>query len=1207
MMSVFSDGTFATPAQTATPPSDYTYNATGSPWTFYGSAGVSGNASGFTSGNPNAPGGMQVAFLQKTGNMSQLFNLQPGNYSVSFEAAQRQNYQSSFQAVEVWVDSTLVDLVVPTSSNYGDYQTLPFSLSGTAQHTLEFKGVNPLGGDNTAFITNVSVGGAGSPISQPVLALAAQDYNPHGTLTYSDMLGLLDTMVVEVGTGALTSLQMEYLQTIVDDQTIDSSPDVSSLANKVVNGDPGNYWYQYLNTSNVEVSVPLDNLKVTSSATVLQDLTNKWFLGVDYPNTAPWSNGPQVPYGLATGSLYSSSDVPKDVPNYTDIYQAGVGDCWLLASYAATAANDPGIIQSMFEPEGTAQVSLGGTQVTVNVWTVRFYDYGVASYVTVNSLVPEVSNPPYQGDFQYACDMLGTGETVPIAPDSGASNVLWVPLLEKAFAQACESGWTGQTGPSSNSVSTNAYLSLNGGDGSVALPVITGRQQVSSYPNFTANSLISAIESGVLVTLACSFSNDDFISAGHDYAVIGYNSNSEDFELFNPYGVNRTGQNPGILYLPWSAADDYDVVHNFQWDGYVGSATPYVAPTANTPPSQIFMDSKPESSLGNAIVNADYTKGTNTITLNYNVPNNGNTTIALTSALTIAPTGIYAGDALTITNMGTPVTIDGQGSSQIFVIAPSSGPVSINGNGITLEGGYASTASGSTGDGGAIDYESTYSGTSLTVTNVTFTNNFAVNNGGAICAEQGTGPVTVNDCMFGTETTPGNSATGNGGAIYVAPLSSGLVSVTGSLFQLNGASIGGAIYGTNNGTNGSQCTISSTTFDENGAFSGEGGAIYYSGPGDLQINDDSLFEYNQVRNYATSGGAASGGGIYIYCPSGAQNAYDVSVNSSSFIGNSAGGNAGASCGAGGAGAGGAIASSGDVNLTITSSISTSTFQGNEAWGGKGGNDTGTGGGNGGNGTGGAIYQPSGLLLVGQGVSNTVTFENNAAFGGLAAGTDYNGPADNAGNGGTAEGGALCNLSTNSCSVANSTFESNLAVGGQGGWIDGSAWGSAGRAYGGGVFNMGTLTLGGTSNTYDTFSYNSAVGGAGSVNGNNNNGSGVGGGVYNGGTTAKLTANYTHFSYNEADGAGYGGVGGAGGGGLANASGTVIANNLSFLDNEALSTLTAAGGAIDTYMGSFQLTNSTGTGDSTSPFDDPAPNSGIYDGTIIVFIGVNTVN
>ena len=67
----------------------YAYAPTGSPWTYTGSAGVSGNSSLFTGNNPNSPEGSQVGLLQQQGEMSQSIDFSAGFYAVSFLAAQR--------------------------------------------------------------------------------------------------------------------------------------------------------------------------------------------------------------------------------------------------------------------------------------------------------------------------------------------------------------------------------------------------------------------------------------------------------------------------------------------------------------------------------------------------------------------------------------------------------------------------------------------------------------------------------------------------------------------------------------------------------------------------------------------------------------------------------------------------------------------------------------------------------------------------------------------------------------------------------------------------------------------------------------------------------------------------------------------------------------------------------------------------------------
>src|SRR5262249_31865357 len=72
---VFSDPGFETPYVAA---GSYAYDPTGSPWTFTGQAGLVSNSSAF--GNPQAPEGLQAAFVQGTGSISPTVNLAAGTY-----------------------------------------------------------------------------------------------------------------------------------------------------------------------------------------------------------------------------------------------------------------------------------------------------------------------------------------------------------------------------------------------------------------------------------------------------------------------------------------------------------------------------------------------------------------------------------------------------------------------------------------------------------------------------------------------------------------------------------------------------------------------------------------------------------------------------------------------------------------------------------------------------------------------------------------------------------------------------------------------------------------------------------------------------------------------------------------------------------------------------------------------------------------------
>jgi hypothetical protein len=136
---------------------NFQYDPTGADWTFAGSAGISGNDSGFTAGNPPAPQGSQVAFLQGPGSFSQAVSgWSAGSYVISFDAAQRGNFQASQQDFAVLVDGAVVGTFTPSGTSYQGYTTAPFTVVAGV-HTITFQGLDSVGGDNTALIDSVAV------------------------------------------------------------------------------------------------------------------------------------------------------------------------------------------------------------------------------------------------------------------------------------------------------------------------------------------------------------------------------------------------------------------------------------------------------------------------------------------------------------------------------------------------------------------------------------------------------------------------------------------------------------------------------------------------------------------------------------------------------------------------------------------------------------------------------------------------------------------------------------------------------------------------------------------------------------------------------------------------------------------------------------------------------------------------------------------
>ena len=156
--------------------SAFQYHPAGTNWIFgpnsgldgngvvVGGAGLTGNNSGFTSANPPAPEGAQVVFLQggSANFLSQaLSGFQAGvSYVVSFQAAQRGNFNSGGQDFDVYLDATLLGTFRPASTNYAPLSTPAFTTT-TGAHTLKFVGRDSAGGNgNTAFIDAVQVSGS---------------------------------------------------------------------------------------------------------------------------------------------------------------------------------------------------------------------------------------------------------------------------------------------------------------------------------------------------------------------------------------------------------------------------------------------------------------------------------------------------------------------------------------------------------------------------------------------------------------------------------------------------------------------------------------------------------------------------------------------------------------------------------------------------------------------------------------------------------------------------------------------------------------------------------------------------------------------------------------------------------------------------------------------------------------------------------------
>ena len=115
-------------------------------------------------GNPPAPQGLQVGFIQGDSSISQVVTLAKGRYVLSLMAAQRAEGSQSAQTLDVYLGTTLVGTITPGDTNYKPF-SIKIDVPATGQYTLTFKGATAA--DSTALIDSVGL----APVS-PSLAAA---------------------------------------------------------------------------------------------------------------------------------------------------------------------------------------------------------------------------------------------------------------------------------------------------------------------------------------------------------------------------------------------------------------------------------------------------------------------------------------------------------------------------------------------------------------------------------------------------------------------------------------------------------------------------------------------------------------------------------------------------------------------------------------------------------------------------------------------------------------------------------------------------------------------------------------------------------------------------------------------------------------------------------------------------------------------------
>jgi hypothetical protein len=257
----------------------------------------------------------------------------------------------------------------------------------------------------------------------------------------------------------------------------------------------------------------VNGISANMSASLFEsNLVGRWFLGTVAPTAIFNDQSSGMTYNFThtqvQGSLFGSSGQAR----IGDIDQGQFGDCAFLAALGATfsqQSDDSGnqssaLINSMIEDNGIDSVT------GIQSYTMRFFANSVAQYVTVDNRLAT-----YNGQ------IFGASRT----------NALWVPLVERAYAQWRE--WReGRPG----------YNLIGNGD-NLANPLgyVTGRAPINYNINsVTFSQLQTALSSGRAVETARTS------SSGNTAYIVNYHA----YSVTNAY-VNGRGEQRVVVRNPW--------------------------------------------------------------------------------------------------------------------------------------------------------------------------------------------------------------------------------------------------------------------------------------------------------------------------------------------------------------------------------------------------------------------------------------------------------------------------------------------------------------------------------------------------------------------------------------------------------------------------------------------------------------------------------
>lgn len=468
--------------------------------------------------------------------------------------------------VKVFLGTAAAESASVTAGSTGAWSIPVSSLSGLVSGSNAVKFTATVG--STVGTLNQSFLYSGTPSwTQSALKVASirgtvdQALSSDGKITHAEAVSVLDSAIAAAKTASGASGTVG--ETILADlraislrgDSVFTSPDLngkesgylSYVFDKVVNTSPANAFF----TGGTITRQALGNLNGNSPISDLEKLRDKWLLGLDLPDprtegdTAnPAAVGASGEYRAFNGSLVI------DGFGYTDVRQGSMGDCYLLAG-AAGIAEASTYAKTTSDPKladyATAFERMFSANSGTSTWGVRFYDvFNKPHWVTVNNqfVVPTGSGANVSPSYA----------KLPVAASTGKSE-LWVALLEKAYAQANE------TGIFERDNSSNAFFAIEGGWGTNLQQMLGGGTAflaagrtlswTRGYFGLPASDVNTQLGTTTLEGIM-NFGHPFYVSSSYSSQIGGKIAwtGGHAFTGFDPVRTNTTNTNITI-YNPW--------------------------------------------------------------------------------------------------------------------------------------------------------------------------------------------------------------------------------------------------------------------------------------------------------------------------------------------------------------------------------------------------------------------------------------------------------------------------------------------------------------------------------------------------------------------------------------------------------------------------------------------------------------------------------